>query len=960
MRNKFLLIFSMMLFFGAKMSAQDTFTQITTLDELTSGEYLIVGDGTSDGLMINEQNASGHATYIKYTSISNPVSTITTGYTDANIFEITVTESQITIFNESVGYVTYRGTGSHASFFNGEVTNQERWTATVNGEGLWFLNNVAAPTRILQWNNSAPRFAAYTTNQVKLKLYKKVETEEPTSYTIEVTQTEGGSVSPEGTIEVEEGGSATFTATPSSICYSFSHWIVNGEEAGNENPYTFSNVTENQTISAVFTMVPDFSITAIAGENGIISPSGEIFAACGSEATFIITPNAGFEIADVLVNGVSVGAVSTYTVEEVMADYTIEATFSAIPVEGACFEEGFDNLTEIATGTQYAAGTYTNNGVTWNFFAQSPIGANGNDYSIEGQGILLRRASDGFLEATIPAGVQTFSFEYRKAYTSGTARQLELIVNGIQVAITPEFGAGSGDQTTVYTFSHELNTTAETIVRIKLTGTADTNRHTTIDNISWTCEEVVPCETPAPTAEAQEFCAGATVADLVAEGTDIKWYATLDSTEALATTEILVAGSYFATQTIDNCESEKTEVVVTLLETPEAPIAESPQIFTEGQTLADLVVEGENLTWYDADGNELPETTVLVDGTTYFVTASNEVCESAQTEILVQLEGETGDACFEEGFDNLTEIATGTQYGAGTYTNNEITWNFHGQSPIGAGGDAADYSIEGQGILLRRASDSFLETTVPASVGTFSFEYRKAYTGGSERQLEFMVNGTQVAVTPAFGAGSGVDETVYTFSFTLNTTAATLVRIKLTGEETTNRHATIDNISWTCLEENPCDIPAPIAVSPQQFTQGQTLADLVVEGENLTWYDEDGNVLEATTVLVDGATYFVTQTIDGCESEPTSIEVYIETLDNGSINFSKFTYYPNPVSNKLTILNTNEISQVEIFNLAGALVLKNNSSSKSVEVNVSQLTTGTYIVKVVSGNEVKTFKMIKK
>src|SRR5690606_31619353 len=118
---------------------------------------------------------------------------------------------------------------------------------------------------------------------------------------------------------------------------------------------------------------------------------------------------------------------------------------------------------------------------------------------------------------------------------------------------------------------------------------------------------------------------------------------------------------------------------------------------------------------------------------------------SEQTEILVQLEGETGDACFEEGFDNLTEIATNTQYGAGTYTNNEITWNFHGQSPIGAGG--SNYTIDGQGILLRRASDSFLETTVPAGVETFSFEYRKAYTGGAERQLEFMVNGTQVAVT---------------------------------------------------------------------------------------------------------------------------------------------------------------------------------------------------------------------
>lgn len=1323
MRNKFLLFFSMMLLFVGKMSAQDTFTQITTLDQLTSGEYLIVGDGSAnDGILLNQTDASGHNTFIKHTAIDNPASEIVDGYTDGNVFTITLTGENLTIFNASVGYVTYRGNNNHASFFNGEVTNQERWTATVNGEGLWFLNNVAAPTRILQWNNSAPRFAAYTSNQVKLKLYKKVETEEPTSYTIEVTQAEGGSVSPEGTIEVEEGGSATFTATPSSICYSFSHWIVNGEEAGNENPYTFSNVTENQTISAVFTMVPDFSITAIAGENGTISPSGEIFAACGSEATFIITPNAGFEIADVLVNGESVGAVSTYTIEDIMADYTIEASFveseiepseecvsedfSSIPnggssyadrtwtgnngvewsatdsrtdqtingkaitlrastlknvnsiengvgtlsfnykraftnnstlkvfvngiqyggnisvssetpvlftvdvnvvgpvivelvntgnrtaiddltwtcyaetpcetpvptaeaqefcagakvadlvaegteikwyasadsiealdgteelvsgsyfvtqtiegceseklevevivnemvalptsedqtfcgtatiadlvaegteikwydsidavealegttelvsgtyfvsqtigicesgrlevnvtineipaapiavspqiftegqtladlvVEGenltwydaegnvleattvlvggttyyvsqtvngcesettaitvelegetgdACFEEGFEGLTEIATGSQYAAGSYTNNGVTWDFFGQSPIGANGNNYTIDGQGILLRRASDGYLQAIIPAGVATFSFDYRKAYTSGAARQLEFIVDGELLATTPEFGAGSGDNTTVYTFSYDVNTTAPALVKIKLSGTADTNRHATIDNISWTCDEVVPCETPAPTAEDQTFCEGATVADLVAEGTEIKWYASLESTEVLALTELLEAGSYFATQTIEGCESEKTEVIVTLLETPEAPIAESPQTFTEGQTLADLVVEGENLTWYDAEGNELPETTVLVDGTTYFVTSSNELCESAQTEILVQLEGIVEEPCFEEGFDNLTEIATGTQYAEGSYTNNGITWNFFGQSPIGANG--GDYSIDGQGILLRRASDGFLEATLPAGVGVFSFEYRKAYTGGNARQLELIVNGTSVATTEIFGNTSGEDTTVYTFSYELNTEESTLVRIKLTGEEITNRHVTIDNISWTCTGENPCDVPAPIAVSPQQFTAGQTLADLIVEGVNLTWYDADGNVLPETTVLVDGETYFVTQTIDGCESDATSIEVFIEDLGNGLINIATFAYYPNPVKDKLSIVNTTDISEVMIYNLAGAMVMKQNTSAKSVELNLSNVSTGTYIVKVVTGNEVKTFKIIKK
>src|SRR5690606_26465056 len=56
-----------------------------------------------------------------------------------------------------------------------------------------------------------------------------------------------------------------------------------------------------------------------------------------------------------------------------------------------------------------------------------------------------------------------------------------------------EFGAGSGENTTVYTFSYDLNSAVPTLVRIKLSGNTDTNRHVTIDNVSWTCDIVEPC-----------------------------------------------------------------------------------------------------------------------------------------------------------------------------------------------------------------------------------------------------------------------------------------------------------------------------------------------------------------------------------------------------------------------------------------------------------------------------------
>ena len=70
-----------------------------------------------------------------------------------------------------------------------------------------------------------------------------------------------------------------------------------------------------------------YTLTAKAGENGKISPDGVAVAGEKTNWTYTITPNEGYEIADVLVDSKSVGAVSTYTFEEIDGDHTIEASF---------------------------------------------------------------------------------------------------------------------------------------------------------------------------------------------------------------------------------------------------------------------------------------------------------------------------------------------------------------------------------------------------------------------------------------------------------------------------------------------------------------------------------------------------------------------------------------------------------------------------------------------------------
>jgi hypothetical protein len=56
-----------------------------------------------------------------------------------------------------------------------------------------------------------------------------------------------------------------------------------------------------------------YTISASAGSNGSISPSGNVTITSGSNGQFTITPNAGYRVADVVVDGASVGARTSYT-----------------------------------------------------------------------------------------------------------------------------------------------------------------------------------------------------------------------------------------------------------------------------------------------------------------------------------------------------------------------------------------------------------------------------------------------------------------------------------------------------------------------------------------------------------------------------------------------------------------------------------------------------------------------
>jgi len=146
--------------------------------------------------------------------------------------------------------------------------------------------------------------------------------------------------------------------------------------------------------------------------------------------------------------------------------------------------------------------------------------------------------------------------------------------------------------------------------------------------------------------------------------------------------------------------------------------------------------------------------------------------------------------------DFETQTALTTSYADNSFTEDGITYTYVHCRNEGLGTND-DYSINGKGIILRRPNEpSSLEWTISDGVGILTFDARKAFTGGSNnRQLEVLVNGTSVWISPTFGT-SGADTTVHNFSVPINEQGSTTIKIQLVGSNG-NRQVTIDNISWT-------------------------------------------------------------------------------------------------------------------------------------------------------------------
>jgi hypothetical protein len=124
-----------------------------------------------------------------------------------------------------------------------------------------------------------------------------------------------------------------------------------------------SNLVGAVLSDAATLSLPNYTITASAGTGGTITPSGAVTVSQGSSQAFTIATNTGYQIWNVLVDGVPVGAASQYAFTNVLSDHTIAATFLAYPrftalaggANGICID-----ISDCSTGKYYALWWRTN------------------------------------------------------------------------------------------------------------------------------------------------------------------------------------------------------------------------------------------------------------------------------------------------------------------------------------------------------------------------------------------------------------------------------------------------------------------------------------------------------------------------------------------------------------------------------------------------------------------------
>ena len=171
----------------------------------------------------------------------------------------------------------------------------------------------------------------YTASNVQSNINVNVSFKEAI-YSVTPSVGSGGDIFPSILQTVNCYGNTMFKATPAS-CKEVDKWTVDGNvvQTGG-NTYTINNIQSNKTINVTF-KTTIYSVTALAGNGGTISPNNLQSVNCGDDLSFYFTPDAEYQIDMVLIDDIEDPIAkqnANYTFSNITANHTIFVTFTNI------------------------------------------------------------------------------------------------------------------------------------------------------------------------------------------------------------------------------------------------------------------------------------------------------------------------------------------------------------------------------------------------------------------------------------------------------------------------------------------------------------------------------------------------------------------------------------------------------------------------------------------------------
>lgn len=410
----------------------------------------------------------------------------------------------------------------------------------------------------------------------------------------------------------------------------------------------------------------------------------------------------------------------------------------------------------------------------------------------------------------------------------------------------------------------------------------------------------VKAASPAPTVSAVSYCQGAPATQLsavAASGGSLTWYAAPSGGTGLAggptpLTNNVGTVNYYVSQTVSgSCESQRVTLPVTVNLIPSAPTVNNASV-CQFSTAQPLTAAGQNLKWYDAASggeasNSIRPNTGTVGSKSYYVSQTVSNCEGPRTAVNVTIK---------EAPTAPTPVDTVHSFCFGS-ANAVIKANLNGEANL-----YTWYGNGGQPTLTNLTnSGSTLTANVPTNqTGTFTYWVTRTVNGcesPASRQIKVIIN-----AVPQAPAANSVAVCQNTTAPVLQATGQNLLWYAAntggTGSATTPVVSTSQASSSTYYVSqslNGCDsprsaltvtvhatpgVPTVEATGPV-YCQNASAVSLTATGQELKWYRESsggtslGDKPIPDTKTPGSFSYYVSQTINGCEGSRSSTTIKI-------------------------------------------------------------------------------------